>query len=203
MPKISSREQKASADGQTSLFSDHPAKTSASPASASGWMATAATWRSLPLALLTAFAPAGWFSRTSPAYCLLTPEAQRRKVRFEAIANDPTPLNGEDLGQVMWTLKKTVTSPPSSPSFSNAGILDATGLLTLNMPEFHSGAAVSSLSSILETGDLPRRFFLSPKACAGIIRRAAKRDKKLPEQLERALREAAGESGDGKPPQIT
>ncbi len=196
MPKISSREQKASADGQMSLFSDNPAKTSASPASASGWMATAATWRSLPLALLTAFAPAGWFSKTSPAYCLLTPEAQRRKVKFKAELN----VGNVDSANPL-TLKKTVTSPPSSPLFSNAGILDATGLLTLNMPEFHSGAAVSSLSSILETGDLPRRFFLSPKACAGIIRRAAKRDKKLPEQLERALRAAAGELDGGKPPE--
>jgi len=37
---------------------------------------------------------------------------------------------------------------------------------------------VCSLSDILETGDLPQRFFLSAKACAGILRRAEKRGKK-------------------------
>jgi hypothetical protein len=48
------------------------------------------------------------------------------------------------------------------------------------------------LSDILEaTGSVPQRFFLSPKACAGILRRAAKRGKKLPEALEAALQAAA------------
>lgn len=180
MPKTSSRERKASEDGQTSLFSDHPVRTSPLPDNGSAWMATAATWRSSPLALLTAFAPAGWFSRTSPVYCRLEAEAQRQSVRFEKVLSEGEPI-----------VTKTVTSPPSSPSFDNAGILDATGLLTLNMPEYRSGAAVCSLSSILETGDLPQRFFLSPKACEGIIRRAAKRGKELPEQLARALQAAA------------
>jgi hypothetical protein len=39
----------------------------------------------------------------------------------------------------------------------------------------------------LETGAVPQRFFLSATACQGILRRAEKRGKKLPEQLERAL----------------
>jgi hypothetical protein len=43
------------------------------------------------------------------------------------------------------------------------------------------------LSDVLETGALPQRFFLSATACQGILRRAEKRGKKLPEQLERAL----------------
>jgi hypothetical protein len=48
------------------------------------------------------------------------------------------------------------------------------------------------LSDVLEpTGSVPPRFFLSPKACAGILRRAEKRGKKLPEALDRALRAAA------------
>jgi hypothetical protein len=50
---------------------------------------------------------------------------------------------------------------------------------------------VCSLSDILETGDVPQRFYLSPKACAGILRRAAKRDKELPAQLQRALEQVA------------
>jgi hypothetical protein len=59
--------------------------------------------------------------------------------------------------------------------------------LTLSISEWHSAAAVCSLSDTLETGDLPQRFYLSPKACAGILRRADKRGKTLPPALEAAL----------------
>jgi len=38
----------------------------------------------------------------------------------------------------------------------------------------------------LETGSVPQRFFLSPKACAGIIRRAKVRNKVLPPLLLQA-----------------
>jgi hypothetical protein len=62
-----------------------------------------------------------------------------------------------------------------------------TEFLTLNTSEWHSAAAVCSLSDTLETGDLPQRFFLSATACQGILRRAEKRGKQLPEQLQRAL----------------
>jgi hypothetical protein len=43
----------------------------------------------------------------------------------------------------------------------------------------------------LETGVLPQRFYLSPKACAGILRRAARRGKDLPPMLKKALEETA------------
>src|SRR3990167_3068266 len=51
----------------------------------------------------------------------------------------------------------------------------------------HKDEGVSSLSEILETGKVESRYFLSRKACAGILRRAEKRGKKLPEQLHKAL----------------
>jgi hypothetical protein len=62
-----------------------------------------------------------------------------------------------------------------------------TEFLTLSISEWPSDAAVYSLSDTLETGDLPQRFFLSATACQGILRRADKRGKKLPPQLEQAL----------------
>jgi hypothetical protein len=62
---------------------------------------------------------------------------------------------------------------------------------TLNTSEFHSAAVASFLSDILETGGVPQRFFLSAKACAGILRRAEKHGKDLPEALRLALQEAA------------
>jgi len=48
------------------------------------------------------------------------------------------------------------------------------------------------LSDVLETSELPRRFYLSAKACAGILRRAERRGKCLPELLERVLLQVAG-----------
>lgn len=50
-----------------------------------------------------------------------------------------------------------------------------------------NAANVCSLSSTLETGDVPPRYFLSAKACAGIISRAERRGKALPEELLAAL----------------
>ena len=47
-------------------------------------------------------------------------------------------------------------------------------------------AEESSLSQILEA-TVPERYYLSPKACGGIIRRAGNRGKKLPSILEAAL----------------
>ena len=60
--------------------------------------------------------------------------------------------------------------------------------LTLSIAEWtailgpsRSDGGVCSLSDILETGDHLSRYSLSPKACAGILRRAEKRGKVLPE----------------------
>jgi hypothetical protein len=55
--------------------------------------------------------------------------------------------------------------------------------LTLATSESPSDAAACSLSSILETGEHLRRYSLSPKACAGILRRAARRGRELPMPL--------------------
>jgi hypothetical protein len=59
--------------------------------------------------------------------------------------------------------------------------------LTLNTSEWHSAADVCLLSDVLETQPVPQRFFLSAKACKGILRRAERRGKKLPERLKAAL----------------
>jgi hypothetical protein len=58
---------------------------------------------------------------------------------------------------------------------------------TLSTSEWPSAAAVCSLSDVLETGDVPPRFFLSARACEGILRRAEKRGKELPTPLQTAL----------------
>ena len=88
------------------------------------------------------------------------------------------------------------TSRTSSDRLGNAGILLPTGLWTLNgcewtgCPEqFPRDAGVCGLSDILETvGEHLRKYCLSLKACAGILRRAASRGKDLPERLALALK---------------
>lgn len=57
---------------------------------------------------------------------------------------------------------------------------------TPNIGESPSAAVESSLSRILEV-NVPPKYYLSPKACEGILRRAERRGKKLPEALEMAL----------------
>jgi hypothetical protein len=62
---------------------------------------------------------------------------------------------------------------------------------TVTLVPSHSDGGVSSLSDILEeTGAVPQRFFLSPRACEGILRRAGKRGKALPAALGQALKAA-------------
>jgi hypothetical protein len=74
-----------------------------------------------------------------------------------------------------------------------------TGFLTLNTSEFPSDGAASSLSDILETGDVPQRFYLSQKACAGILRRAKKRGKDLPPAFLLALSTVATQEDSNAP----
>lgn len=60
---------------------------------------------------------------------------------------------------------------PSSAGWGNSGMGSLTGFLTLNTSECHKDAAVCSLSAFLETGLLPPKYFLSQRACKGILRR--------------------------------
>ena len=57
-------------------------------------------------------------------------------------------------------------------------------------------ASSSSLSSILLSLDgVDPKYFLSPRAATGILRRAKRRNKVLPAQLDRTLRAVAGDLG--------
>jgi len=80
---------------------------------------------------------------------------------------------------------------PSSGRFKNSGMGSPGECWTLSTSDWPNDASVSSLLDALETGDVPPRYFLSPKACAGILRRATKRERALPPVLDEALREVA------------
>ena len=66
--------------------------------------------------------------------------------------------------------------------------------MTLNTGESPNAVRESTLSQILDL-NAPAKYSLSPKACAGIIRRAAKRGKELPSMLLEALMEVVGQAG--------
>jgi hypothetical protein len=66
-----------------------------------------------------------------------------------------------------------------------------TEFLTLNISDWPSDASVSSLWEILEAGNVPLRYFLSAKACTGILRRADEAGKTLPPMLRAALEAVA------------
>ena len=92
---------------------------------------------------------------------------------------------------------------PSSGRWGKSGMGGPIESWTHNSLEFPSDAAVYSLSDILETGTVPRRFFLSATACKGILRRAEKRGKALPIQLRLALEQVAGDSSGPEIPEET
>ena len=79
----------------------------------------------------------------------------------------------------------------SSVRWLNSGMGGPTGCLMLKTSESHKGADECLLSDVLEVGNLPQKYYLSPKACQGILRRAEARGKKLPPMLESALNSVA------------
>jgi len=149
------------------LLEEHHANHSQSQDCEKDWMTRVATSCLPILPLLTNIAPLGWCGKTSPVSCHQT---------------------------------KDGILAPFLEGWGNSGMGSPTGFLTLNTPElmdtltqYPKDGGVCSLSDILEVGNVPQRYFLSPKACAGILRRAAKRGKALPIQLHHALQAVAVE----------
>ena len=126
-----------------------------------------------------------WHGRTCPAPSARErPRARtsgsfwRRSSALNAIpfqSLDLTPGAGNLLGEFYWEL----ISPWRG------------GASTLNTGVSPKDAKESSLSQILQA-DPPLKYYLSPKACLGILRRAFERGKELPKKLERTLKIQAG-----------
>tara|TARA_R110000824_G_scaffold15492_3_gene65108 strand:- start:42 stop:539 length:498 start_codon:yes stop_codon:yes gene_type:complete len=94
----------------------------------------------------------------------------------------------------VWSKMSLVYSPPtkdgtwkfSSKGWKNWATSGNTEYLTLNISESPNVGVESSLSDILER-DVHPKYYLSPKACRGILRRADKRGKALPPLLQGAM----------------
>lgn len=85
------------------------------------------------------------------------------------------------------TERKPASSPTDWPSMSPNGRVSVWlpgqghglhgGFSMLNISAWPNDASVCSLSQILETGPIPSKYYLSAKACMGILRRAENRGK--------------------------
>ena len=134
---------------------------------------------------LSMFVQDTWHGRTCPVPLVQEhPKARtsgsfwKRSSALKAIpfqSLDLTPGAGNLLGEFYWEL----ISPWRG------------GASTLNTGVSPRGAKESSLSQILQA-DPPLKYYLSPKACLGILRRAFERGKELPPKLEGALKIQAG-----------
>ena len=126
-----------------------------------------------------------WFGRTSQAHS----QAEHRKEKTSGSSSkksrelvgtpylfiDLTPGHGDLLGEPYWELR--------SPWHGDV-LMHNTGVSPRD-------AIASSLSQILEVTVL-LKYYLTPKACLGILRRAWTREKELPKKLEKALKIQAG-----------
>lgn len=91
-----------------------------------------------------------------------------------------------------YPLREGKISPPSSGAWPNSGTWGRGGCLTLDTSAWPSEGVECSLSAVLETQPVPQRYFLSPRAASGILRRVEKRGKTLPAPLAAALESVAG-----------
>ena len=78
--------------------------------------------------------------------------------------------------------------PEQSPETDGLWLGDS---LTLNIGEFPNVENVSLLSWILED-NVPQKYYLSARACQGILTRASRRGKPLPGVLRQALMDVIG-----------
>lgn len=155
---------------QLSMLSleEPPASPSQSLAFAKDWLTRGATCASRILLSLTATGPNGSFGKTCLVSCHRTEDGILAP-SSGAWLNSGMGSHGE-----CWTL--------------------STCEWTVFQEQFPKYAGVSSLSEIVVIGDVPPQYYLSPKACVGILRRAAPR-KKLPVILKTALEMVAGATG--------
>ena len=83
------------------------------------------------------------------------------------------------------------TLVPFLGRWAKSGMGGPIGCLMLNTLEYPKDDVESLLLDVLEIGSLPQKYYLTPIACQGILRRAKKRGKELPILLQTALEHCA------------
>lgn len=109
---------------------------------------------------------------------------------------------GEDFRAVLEKVTNANIPMPASGKWATAGMVRGGGRLTplgeslmLNIGEYPNVENESTLSEILED-NVPEKYYLSPKACLGILRRAKNKGRKLPDNLRIALEQKVAEGGE-------
>jgi hypothetical protein len=141
---------------------EHPAKRLAALASEADFLTIVATWPLSISELLHACSLAGSSGRMSWDYCTQT---------------------------------EAGILEPSLEHYETAAISSATECWTLAISESPSPEDESfswrSVETVLETGDIPQRFYATPKACAGFLRRDIRRGMKLLDALREGVSRVA------------
>ena len=125
------------------------------------------------------------------------------KPRFFVWENVPGAFSSnhrQDFRAVLTEIGEAEIPMPRSGRWADAGLVRTASATshgacsTLNIGEFPRDASASSLSQILQKReDVPQKYFLSPRACKGILRRAKERGKELPPELKAALEQQASD----------
>lgn len=108
---------------------------------------------------------------------------------------------GEDFRAVLEKVTNANIPMPASGKWATAGMVRGGRLtqlgesLMLNIGEYPNVENESTLSEILED-NVPEKYYLSPKACLGILRRAKNKGRKLPDNLRIALEQKVAEGGE-------
>lgn len=108
---------------------------------------------------------------------------------------------GEDFRAVLEKVTNANIPMPASGKWATAGMVRGGRLtqlgesLMLNIGEYPNVENESTLSEILED-NVPEKYYLSPKACLGILRRAKSKGRKLPDNLRIALEQKVAEGGE-------
>ena len=169
----------------TFSWEEHPAKTC--PSQESEWDSEAAEAfsRSTLSGWLMSAVQSGLFGKTFPVFSQAT--AAKILPNCYRYSPDGKLTRPQTDGEV----SESSNSRPDVSGWRGGCLTCSIAEWTAFRERYHNAETVCSLSDILETGDVPRKYFLSPKACSGILRRAEKRGKELPKVLENALRTQA------------
>ena len=126
--------------------------------------------------------PVGQCGKTCPAHCprtMGTTSAQSCKA-----------LPKSQTSRQMFLCRRTENGSEREKSWETIILSPGASSMPRRAGESHKDGGVYLLSSILQE-HVPDRYSLSPKACQGILRRAEKRGKELPEVLRKALERQA------------
>lgn len=156
---------------------DSPAKTSALPVVALDWLENDPAFS---LILYEYFINLGLLGLSSKTFPVCSPAIRVRTCR-------PSCTAAPDSAQRFHPEVGAQAALRSDPHTRLYGAFSIRGI-----SEWPNDAVECSLSDILvETSAVPRRYYLSARACAGILRRSAKRGVKLPSALLTELQRVA------------